>query len=253
MKKTIAAIAITLALVVPAFAKKHQQSAPPAHDYSIGTMTRSFIQDHYDSSASVTVDGHTYTSYCTETGTSVDCSDTGGYFIYHVLGAGLDFSFVTDGWSSNVLEGALLKVEIASSETIPAIFQYRFVTIQQEINVIVSQQGTAGLLQVGTRGPLMCLPVKNELPARGVPDGPELGAIIDVCYDVSTMIGYENHAPVDTTGAPAAPDVSSLGPTAKLADLKLTPVTPTFTPAQQAQQHADCLKAAVDNPSIHCD
>jgi len=66
MNKTIAAIAIALALVVPAFAKKHQQSAPPAHDYSIGTMTRSFIQDHYDSSASVTVDGHTYTSYCTE-------------------------------------------------------------------------------------------------------------------------------------------------------------------------------------------
>jgi hypothetical protein len=102
----------------------------------------------------------------------------------------------------------------------------------------------------------MCLPVKNEVypvhDSRGMPDGPELGAIIDVCYDVSTMIGYENHAPVDTTGVPAAPDISSLGPTAKLADLKPTPVTPTFTSAQQAQQHADCLKAAVDNPSIVC-
>jgi hypothetical protein len=31
---------------------------------------------------------------------------------------------------------------------------------------------------------------------------------------------------------------------------------PTLTPAEQvkqAQQYADCLKAAVDNPSIHCD
>jgi hypothetical protein len=219
MKSTIAAIAITLALVGSALAKKHQAPAPNAHEYGTGIMTASFLSYHSDSSASVTVDGHTSSIYCTETGTHIDCSDKGGYFIFHVTGAGLDFSFQNEGMSSNVLSAAFLRVEsdVLSKKVI--MFQYRLVTAQQEINIIVANQRDAGILPASTRGPLMCLPVKNEIypthDQNSKPSGPDLGASIEACYDLNKMLGYENHMPVDTKGVPDAPDISSLPTTSK--------------------------------------
>ena len=86
MKRTLAVALAVLALALTAHAKK----PPKVYDHTGKAYWYVF---HSDAEAHVTVDGHTYDSYCDIDGTSVTCRDYGAAFVVELDDGrhGLDF------------------------------------------------------------------------------------------------------------------------------------------------------------------
>ncbi len=232
MKRTIAAIAIALAVAGSAFAKKHQTIPIVAHEYKTATITMEVRWEDYDSSSHVTVDGQTYGAYCKTTDTSISCTDNPAHFFMHIKGEGLVLSMQCDGPGcegahSDVFHNPFLGVvsnALAAGSCKPSPstdckngtvrFQYRLVNTQQEINAIVSNQfhlmciGKCIRVDDGTISSkataLICIPVEIS------PSYADVNALWtevnhEVCYDWNLPV-----TPVSTKGIPDAPDLNNL-------------------------------------------
>lgn len=146
-------ISAVLFLSMTAFGKdKHPEA--PVYDH---TATVSYVSFHYDSSASITVNGETTSAYCSTSGTSVDCSDRGGAFVITaddgrtlsaVSLADENFSTI-DGKRFGPLDFVAHDPLSAVETKVGASFQFRLETVTKapKLSVIV----------VGDT--LMCLPI----------------------------------------------------------------------------------------------